>query len=402
MADLKTFAAFDLNTPYLDVADTERGFHAAHAKQVVSDYAAVPAGALNFSGPNTYDRTLTQYNGAAYTGFNLKVDKLTVNAGVDLGVGNSQLYANASDMVLQGSTNTYFQYNRAGAVFNTVVASSLKLATKATGSYFFSPVLATTLGASSPIASFENNNGNLCPVVVTAERTAAGTDWTTASTRLHKKVDVTFMGFVEFGGANNPSGVTIGAGQAATAQAVPGVVKIGGAGRTTIGSDVVDDGSTMLQTGSLKATTLSLTAQPGIRDGAGNNATVSGGTSGPLDISTFTGVGGMTVNSNGSILCRVTAPMAGRYQFTLQIFTSLAPAVGTFTGELSAVLNNSTGKLLANKIVVASGESFRVTNSTFVQYMQAGDYIHFALIDSGPSGYPVVVRIAQLDVQKIN
>jgi hypothetical protein len=112
--------------------------------------------------------------------------------------------------------------------------------------------LGDVAGNSSNIFGFENNSINAAPLEVTAQRTAAGADWNTAGLRAQRRVDATFMGFVQWGGDKNPTGVSIGAGQSVTAQGVPYLLHFKDGGRM-VTDNVTDDGSTQLQVASLTA-----------------------------------------------------------------------------------------------------------------------------------------------------
>ena len=397
MADLKTFAAFDINTTYLDVADTERGFHAAHAKGVVSDYAAVPAGATNLSNPNTYDRTLSQYNGTTYSGFNLKVDKLTTNGVLDLGFTGSSVNASAVNTFLQGDTGDYLQFIKASNIWNLAIANISRFRVAPIGAVVDSPALAATAAASMPILSLDNNNGNVSPLLITAERLAAGSNWTTASTRLQKAVDATSMAFIDFG-HDGVGGIQIGAGQAATAQGVPGVLKIGGTGRTTIGASIVDDLSTMLQTGTLKATSLTLTAQPYAVIAAFNQLSSSAVTQAYLNI---TGIDSQ-VGANftySSVDKSITVAESGTYLLTATVGASISAS--NIKHTVFAPVN---GAAISSGLVVGvmtNGTSDAYCNISFVLKLNALDKFQIGLVHNAAAQTYLTLAPTKLIITKL-
>ena len=69
-----------------------------------------------------------------------------------------------------------------------------------------SGALGATLNTEVEICRLSTTNGNASNLIVSTKRNAAGTDWTTASTRIRQRTDTTEQGYIEF----NPSGVTHG------------------------------------------------------------------------------------------------------------------------------------------------------------------------------------------------
>jgi 6-phosphogluconolactonase (cycloisomerase 2 family) len=112
-----------------------------------------------------------------------------------------------------------------GATLNsTVTGSSLtSLGTltslsvsNSTVSSWTSTITSGTLGGTAGnqvlVQRLTNNNGNINYLEITDTRTATGSDWTTAGTRIQEKIDSTWMGFIQFNGSGNSGGITFGTG----------------------------------------------------------------------------------------------------------------------------------------------------------------------------------------------
>ena len=70
--------------------------------------------------------------------------------------------------------------------------------------------LGTTAGSFQDLAIFETANANGSKLRIVEERDTAGTDWTTAYTRIQKTVDVTDQAYIQFNGDGNNYGMEFG------------------------------------------------------------------------------------------------------------------------------------------------------------------------------------------------
>ena len=393
MADLKTFAAFDINTLYTDVADTEKGFHGAHATMVHNGYASPPLGAVNLDNPGGTTRSLTQWNGTAYTSFNANspggyqapiyyFNLANCFVAQDIGTGNPGFLFDAGD---------YMDYNRTLNAWRVLIGGLERLYLTAAGASINSFALGTTAGNSSAIFNFENSNGNVSPLLVTAERLAVGTTWQTASTRLQKKVDTTYMGFIEFGDATGTGGVSIGAGQASTAQAVPTVLKMTGSGRTLIGTGATDDGVTALQT-----TSYSASNQPSLTGGSNPTAlSIPVNTSPPLQIPTRTLKGGMIVYNSDQ---NIAVPVAGLYLLSGKILFNVAVQS---TRVIVSLFKNASLFNYQSDFPPIPGNTYIVDLNAQIPMLASDVIILTATVNSAGST-PSAARITDLSFTKIN
>jgi len=97
--------------------------------------------------------------------------------------------------------------------------------------------LGTTLGSTAEMLSLTSNNGNTGYLEVRQVRDAAGTDWTTAGQRIQSKVDSTYMGWMQFSGGGNQSGIAFGTGSATTsATSIVERMRINSSGDVGIGT----------------------------------------------------------------------------------------------------------------------------------------------------------------------
>ncbi len=76
----------------------------------------------------------------------------------------------------------------------------------------FSGALGTTVGNATYIASFESSSGNYSRLVFWQRRHTAGSDWTTTSTRIQQRIDVTDQGYIEFNPSGSLQGIALGSG----------------------------------------------------------------------------------------------------------------------------------------------------------------------------------------------
>ena len=72
--------------------------------------------------------------------------------------------------------------------------------------------LGGTAGDSHELASFETNNANVSYLKIIEERDSNGTDWTTASTKIQKRIDTTDQAYIRFNGDGIDYGMEFGTG----------------------------------------------------------------------------------------------------------------------------------------------------------------------------------------------
>jgi hypothetical protein len=97
--------------------------------------------------------------------------------------------------------------------------------------------LATTLGSQVIMATFSSTDANANNLIFSETRDGAGTSWTSAGSRIQEKIDATWMGYIQFNGANNNGGVTIGTGSStvgATGTGVADQVRIDSSGNVAV------------------------------------------------------------------------------------------------------------------------------------------------------------------------
>jgi hypothetical protein len=77
--------------------------------------------------------------------------------------------------------------------------------------------LGGTLGNQTIQTIFSTSNANSSLLEIKDVRTSTGTDWTSAAKRIQMRVDSTYMGYIQFNGTGNNSGISFGAGSTTTA-----------------------------------------------------------------------------------------------------------------------------------------------------------------------------------------
>ena len=105
--------------------------------------------------------------------------------------------------------------------------------------------LATTLNAiSNPHISIRSTQSNSSFLDISAVRDSAGTDWTTAGTRIQMKIDSTFQAYQQFNGTNVTYGIEWGSGSSVTATGVPARMRLDSAGSLRVLSNVTSTSTT--------------------------------------------------------------------------------------------------------------------------------------------------------------
>jgi hypothetical protein len=74
--------------------------------------------------------------------------------------------------------------------------------------------LGNTVGSSTEVARFGANSGNWTQLRFLVNRTSAGNDWLSATTRIQAVTDGTNLGYMDFNPANGVSGLALGSGSA--------------------------------------------------------------------------------------------------------------------------------------------------------------------------------------------
>jgi hypothetical protein len=171
---------------------------------VTSVAASVPA-FLSVSGsPITTSGTLA----ISYSGTALPV----VNGGTGLtSVTSTRIpYGNGTGAL---NTSANLNYNGTSFIVGAATAPTFTGASSQPYSYVVANSLATTLNATSDLLALGNSNGNQNYLRMFQYRnTAAGADWTTATTKIQAITDVTAQGYIEFNPKSGNYGIAFGNG----------------------------------------------------------------------------------------------------------------------------------------------------------------------------------------------
>jgi hypothetical protein len=96
--------------------------------------------------------------------------------------------------------------------------------------------LGTAAGNQVAYQTLISNSGNGDFFEITNTRTSAGSDWTTAGTRLQQKIDATYMGYIQFNGGGNAAGMSFGTGTSASATGITERMRIDSSGNLLFNS----------------------------------------------------------------------------------------------------------------------------------------------------------------------
>lgn len=99
--------------------------------------------------------------------------------------------------------------------------------------------LGTATRSVSELMRLSGNVGNESFLDFSNVRTTAGSDWFKVGTRIQQKIDATWMGYLQFSGDGNDSGVSLGVGSSTTsAFDIPEALRINKLGQVSIGTNV--------------------------------------------------------------------------------------------------------------------------------------------------------------------
>jgi hypothetical protein len=344
MADLKSFAQPTNATLYTDVVDTEKGFHGAHAKLVHSDYALQPVGALSLNNPGGATRNLTQWNGTAQTPFvlfsgsgysapNYYFNLPDCYLSQDVGGGNPGFKFDAGD---------YMDYNRASNVWRLVIGNVEK----------FTVVPGAVLNNTE--VAWHQFEGTLYTRHVKLNAPTNQKLW-------QQEYGDNFKISYTLNDANTVSSVydrILRNGNAVVSRSLNE-----SNGRLLVGQAVTDDGATALQTTSLKAQSLTLTAQPFISF----NGSIPIGTGFGFTAQTASGI-----SVNGPNSSKLTVSKAGKYVINFKEIT----AFSTNTSLAEFLFNLKKNDLFFSYIRAAftgNPSFYRATGPSVVLDLLAGD-----------------------------
>ena len=242
-------------------------------------------------------------------------DKLKFGDGSDL-----QIYHNGSNsyiedagtgsLIVRASAATIFQGKTAGEtqlslVENGAVSAyydnAVKLATTSTGVDVTGTVtaeglsvqtadLGTTAGDSVQALNLRSDTSNGDQMLFTTERISTGTDWTTAAHKIQRKVDGTFMGYMQYGSISSD---LITFGENATEY-----MRIDGSGNVGIGT--TSPATALDVAGTVTATGVSLGDNDKATFGDGSDLQIfhTGSSSWIRDL----GTGGLVIDTDGTAI----------------------------------------------------------------------------------------------------
>ncbi len=224
-----TFPRFnaDNTVSALDAATFRTAIGAGTGSGSVTSVAATVPAFLSVAGsPITTSGTLAiSYSGTALPVANGGTGLTSVTA-------NRIPYGNGTS-ALQTAAN--LNYNGTSFIVGAATAPTFTGASSQPYGYVVSNALATTLNATSDLLSLGNSNGNMNYLRIFQYRnTAAGADWTTATTRIQAITDVTNQGYIDFNPLSGNYGLAFGNGSTEYVRILNGgAVSFGSSGTAT-------------------------------------------------------------------------------------------------------------------------------------------------------------------------
>jgi hypothetical protein len=163
--------------------------------------------------------------------------------GVTIGVayGGTGLTSVTANRIPYGNGTSAFQtsanlsYNGTSFVVGTATPPTFTGASSQPYVYVLANQLATTLNATSDLLALGNGNGNQNYLRIFQYRnTAAGADWTTATTRIQAITDVTNQGYIDFNPISGNYGLAFGNGSTEYVRILNGgAISFGSSGTAT-------------------------------------------------------------------------------------------------------------------------------------------------------------------------
>ena len=181
-------------------------FTAANPWINATSYIHFPGGAY-FNSGTVYTEAALRARGGIINDTGTKI--LTIGSASQLSVANTTTSTSSSTgaLIVSGGVGIAGDTYAGGNL--TVGASSSN--TRA-NLFVYTGILGTASGASIAMAELHNNNGNQSYLRFITNRVAAGSNWTTSSTKIQQRIDVTDQGYIEFNPLNSNYGVDIGNG----------------------------------------------------------------------------------------------------------------------------------------------------------------------------------------------
>jgi hypothetical protein len=181
-------------------------FSAANPTISASSYINFPGGAY-FNSGTVYAEAQIQARGGIRNDTGTKI--LTIGSTSQLSVANtmSSTSTTTGALLVSGGVgiagDTYTGGNLTVGAYSSNTRANL---------FVYTGVLGTASGASIVMAELNNNNGNQSYLRFIIKRVAAGSNWTTSSTKIQQRIDVTDQGYIEFNPLDSNYGVDIGNG----------------------------------------------------------------------------------------------------------------------------------------------------------------------------------------------
>jgi hypothetical protein len=367
MADLKSFAQPTNTTLYIDVVDTEKGFHGAHAKLQHGDYAQQPVGALSLDNPGSASRALTQWSGAAQTPFvlysasgysapNYYFNLPDCYLSQDVGGGNPGFKFDAGD---------YIDYSRASNVWRVVIGNFEKIS--ATPGAFYNSTQFAVHQFAGPLYARHSNTS------------------APANQKLwQQEHNDSFKLSYTLNDTNTVAAVYDRIVRNGTAVVSRSLNE--SSGRLLVGQGITDDGASALQT-----TSYSASNQPGlIGSGVLQNIT----TPTTLQIALPALKGGVTLQGGSTA---ITAPVAGTYMLLASVFC-IAPIVNA--NPYLEIVKNGVLLVRQGAIQMSGNNTPYSLPLVLAIAMLPGDYVSVRI--GTPNNAPIDARLDSVSFTKLN
>ena len=114
--------------------------------------------------------------------------------------------------------------------------------------------LGTTAGNQVMLERTNVTSSNVNYIEISEIRTSAGSDWTTSGSRIQRKIDATWHGYIQFGGTGVSEGITFGTGASTvSANSITERMRISAAGGLSVGTTADAGAGGIFATGNITA-----------------------------------------------------------------------------------------------------------------------------------------------------
>ena len=272
-------------------------------------------------------------------------------SGTLLASGGASSFTSVTTPIINSATTLQLQTNGTTTAVTIDASQNVGIGTSTSSAKLTigGLTLGTTSGSQSFYQVLSSFDSNVDILEISNTRQIAGTSWNGAGTRLQERIDVTYMGYIQFNGGSgttNDGGISFGTGLTSTAVSVAERMRIDSTGNVFVG------GTTQNTATAPVYSSTTAKAWVNFNGGFGNTAGIINAS---FNVSSITvgGTGSYTVNfTNAMVDVKYSAVGSCVYNDTtsmlaLTFFTQATTSISVKTNYQNATLNATTTNSIA-------------------------------------------------------